>query len=68
MADILSLYELRNDSYKKARGIGNKKFERLINSLQKTYQSKAIMHVLTINNVPHMILTDFNCTEIIGEL
>ena len=67
-ADFWSLYQLRNDFYKERTGLDNIQFKKLISSLEGFDQSNLIMHVFTMNEIPHMILTDLNYTEIIGEL
>jgi hypothetical protein len=65
---LLKLFQLRNESHKAVKGNENPRFTEIIQFLNSCKESKLVMHIIKVKDQLRMILTDTNCTHVVGEL
>jgi hypothetical protein len=65
---LLHLFQLRNESHKQVKGSENPRFTEIIEFLRSCKESKLVMHIIKVKDQLRTILTDTNCTQVVGEL
>lgn len=65
---LLKLFQLRNESHKQVKGSDNPHFTKIIALLHSCKESKLVMHIIKIKDQLRIILTDINCSQVVGEL
>ncbi len=65
---LLTLFQLRNESYRQEKGSDNPHFTEIIKLLRSCKESKLVMHIIKVKDQLLTILTDINYTQVVGEL
>ena len=65
---LLTLFQLRNESYRQQKGSDNPHFTEIIKLLRSCKESKLVMHIIKVKDQLLTILTDTNYTQVVGEL